>query len=111
MEAKVYDNKSACRRYYERNKNNSEFMQRKALNTKRSYYKKRYPMLFEVFQSWKGLVIKTKPMVKKVNINEKLNYFISKRNLLTLRSVMQSWKKYENTPIKNNRPVVCSFLP
>jgi hypothetical protein len=44
-------------------------------------------MFFEVFQSWKGLVIKTKPMVKKVNINEKLNYFISKRNLLTLKEL------------------------
>jgi hypothetical protein len=95
METKVYDNKSACRRYYERNKNNPEFRQRKALNTRRSEHKKRYPVFFETFQSWKSLVVKTKPMVKKVNINEKLNYFISKRNLLTLRTMMQSWKNYE----------------
>ena len=54
METKKYNNKESCRKYYEKNKNNPEFMQRKAMNTKRSHFKKHHPVFFEVFQEWKS---------------------------------------------------------
>ena len=58
------NNALVCKRYYDRNKGNPEFMARKAVNTMRYYYKKKYhilykkkyPVLWSVFLAWKGLL-------------------------------------------------------
>jgi hypothetical protein len=62
----ISKNLLACKKYYDRNKGDPEFMKRKAVNTMRHYYKskyhilykRKYPILWGVFRAWKGLLIK-----------------------------------------------------
>ena len=60
-----YNNKLACRKYYEKNKGNPEFRLRKAYQSRKLYYKKRYPVFWNIFQTWKVLALKILQLVKK----------------------------------------------
>ena len=101
----IYDNALACRKYYEKNKGNPEFRLRKACQSRKLYYKKRYPVFWNIFQAWKVLAL------KEVNKRIKINNFLIRRNILLLKKVIDSWKLYERTP-KSSKPIyniLCSF--
>ena len=53
------NNNLACRKYYEKNKNNPEFAMKKRLFARRQYYRKRYTWFCKIFQMWKNLIVKT----------------------------------------------------
>ena len=61
----IYNNALACRKYYEKNKGNPEFRLRKACQSRKLYYKKRYPVFWGIFQAWKTLSLKILQPVKK----------------------------------------------
>ena len=101
----IYNNALACRKYYEKNKGNPEFRLRKAYQSRKLYYKKRYPVFWNIFQAWKVLAL------KEVNKRIKINNFLIRRNILLLKKVIDSWKLYERTP-KSSKPIyniLCSF--
>ena len=101
----IYNNALACRKYYEKNKGNPEFRLRKACQSRKLYYKKRYPVFWNIFQAWKVLAL------KEVNKRIKINNFLIRRNILLLKKVIDSWKLYERTP-KSSKPIyniLCSF--
>jgi hypothetical protein len=113
----MYNNKLACKKYYDKNKHNPEFRMRKAMTTRRQYYKNNYPMFWNIFQAWKSLLVKNTKLVYikrvKTSTNRKLNSFIIKRNRLLLKIMIDSWKDYERSPVKINpncKPIVCSFF-
>ena len=119
METKKYNNKEACRRYYEKNKNSPEFMQRKAMNTKRSYFKKHHPVFSEVFQEWKKLTVglqsnaQGKPI--RTSVRRKAYNFMKRIDKLLLKSMIDIWKEYKVKQVKpaynpNYKPIVCSFF-
>ena len=52
------NNTLACKKYYDKNKGNPEFKQRKAMNTRRHYYKNKYHVVWGAFRVWKSLTMK-----------------------------------------------------
>jgi hypothetical protein len=121
MEVKIYNNTLASKKYYDRNKDDSEFMKRKAVNTMRYYYKKKchilykrkYPILCCVFRAWKGLLIKeiVKSAVIKL-FKKRVEEMRGKINKILLKRDIDGWKLYEKTPKANiiiYTSIVCSF--
>jgi len=117
----ISKNLLACRRYYDRNKDDSEFMKRKAVNTMRYYYKKKchilykrkYPILCCVFRAWKGFLIKRimKAAVIKT-FTKRVEEMRGKIKKILLKRVIDGWKRYEKTPKANiiiYTSIVCSF--
>ena len=117
MDGKIYNNTLACKKYYDRNKGNPEFRQRKAMNTRRSnyktgYYKRKNAGLWRLFQIWKKLIIKpTAKPVKKPVYTKQIESFRMKRNKNLIKQMIDAWKIYERSPKSNIsiKPIFCSF--
>ena len=114
MECKKYNNALACRKYYEKNKDNPEFRLRKAYQARKQYYKKRYPIFWDIFQAWKTQSLKILQPVKKqikkeVDKRININNFIIRRNRLLLKKVIDIWKMFEKTP-RITKHIICSFF-
>jgi hypothetical protein len=118
-----YNNTLVCKRYYDRNKGNPEFMARKAVNTMRYYYKKKchilykrkYPMLWSAFLAWKDLFIKeiVKATVRATALKvfkKRIEECKVKRNKRLLKRVIDAWKEFEITPHKTiGESIICFF--
>ena len=110
----ISNNAIACRKYYERNRDNPEFRLRKAYQTRKQYYKKRYTRFWKMFQAWKNLFIK--PVVKVITkakpaYTKLLETFKRKRSNALLKIMVDRWKEYERSPKPNHscKPIVCCF--
>ena len=116
----ISKNLLACRRYYDRNKDDSEFMKRKAVNTMRYYYKKKchilykrkHPSLWGVFRAWKLFVktlsIKTTVKATELKVFKKmLEGHMAKQNKKLLKRIIDAWKEFERSPTRE--PIICSF--
>ena len=60
MDTKRYNNALACAKYYNKMRNYTEFRRKKAANSKRHYYRNKYPLLWKIMSEWKELMIKSK---------------------------------------------------
>jgi hypothetical protein len=117
MSNSKYNNTLACKKYYDRNRDDPEFRKRKAMNTKRSnyktgYYKRKNLRLWKIFQIWKNLIVK--PManpVKKPVYTKVLEAFRLKRKTNLIKLMVDAWKLYERTPKSNIsiKPIFCVF--
>ena len=106
MKAKIYNNTLACKKYYDKNKNNPEFRQRKAMNTRRCKLRKETPMCWRIFQGWKKYLFG-------LNVRNKLiEHLRVKIDRILLKVMIDSWKNYERTPKPNivRNPIVCTFF-
>ena len=98
----------ACRRYYNKMRNDPEFCRRKAANSKRHYYRNKYPLLCKIMSEWKEFIIK-----RKSNTQAKITTFIKKnKNRMLLNIYIDIWKDYEAERLNpiNYNPIICSFF-
>ena len=108
------NNTLACKKYYDKNKGNPEFRLRKAYQTRRQYYKKRYTNFWRMFQEWKNLIIKPieKP-VKKSARNKEVEAFRNKQHKNLMKRMIDRWKDYEPEQLNplniSIKPIICTF--
>ena len=107
------NNNLACKKYYEKNRANPDFVMKKRLFARSQYYRKRYKWFYTIFQKWKSLKI----CHNKILLQEIILYYIFVRwrllknnqryNKELLQLSFNSLKS--NVPIKPPKPqiIVC----
>ena len=99
----MYNNKLACRKYYDKQRENPDYVMKKRLFARSQYYRKRHMWFYKIFQKWKSL----KRYHKKVLSEEiKLYYIFVRWRLLKTRDIYN--KELLNVTfysLKNNVPI------
>ena len=80
----MYNNKLACKTYYNKRKDDPDFVMKKRLFARSQYYRKRYKWFYKIFQAWKLLERHSKVILHE---EIKLYYILIKWRLLKIRNV------------------------